>query len=327
MVAPELLQTRRGDTRERLQALTEELRRGGADEICGDRASVYATGSGGRGEMGTHSDLDIFIVFDKKAAPPLNNLEDIRLKARLIEASEKAGFEPFTDDGVYLESYDVQTDLIAKLGTRDDDYHNVLTARLLLLLESQALLGERMYRRAIDEVLSAYWRDYPQNQNEFLPVYFANDILRFWKILCLNYEAKTGDAPPGKRRLRNYKLKYSRLLTCYSALVYLMARWATDKNTVSPEAATEMVGTSPTARLEYVAQSLPETRPIVERILASYSHFLQVCDVKKADLEAQFADSAFKRTRFDEARRFGDDVYELLTSIGRGTPLLRYFVV
>lgn len=298
-------------------------------------------GSGGRGEMSAKSDLDIFIVEYKEKARPLTNLNEIRLKARLIEVSRKLEFEDFTDDGEYVKAYDVKSDLIDKLGTRQDDYENVLTARLLLLLESRPILNPDLYETAIDALVANYWRDFPKNSTSFLPVFLVNDILRFWKTLCLNYEERTwvaeGDVPEasaqedaaarGKRRLHNYKLKYSRMLTCYSAIIYLMAALERDGGTVKPEVAMTMVAESPTKRLELVADMTPSTASSIEQILASYGQFLAVCEEDKSTLRRKFAQADFKKTRFDEAREFGHAISNLLHAIGEKSELLRYIIV
>lgn len=82
---------------------------------------------------------------------------------------------------------------------------------MLLILESRALLGASFYEKAVSDVIAEYWRDYEQNSTEFLPVFLINDVLRFWKTLCLNYEDRTNEARRsdlGKRHLHNYKLKH-----------------------------------------------------------------------------------------------------------------------
>jgi hypothetical protein len=341
MNVPTILGERREFTKSRLETLKKELSKAGADKIAEGSACVYATGSGGRGEMSERSDLDIFIVQYRDKANSLSNLDEIRLKARLIEASRTLKFEDFSGDGEYVKTYDVKRDLIDKLGTRHDDYENVLTARLLLLLESQAILNEVLYKETIGALVANYWRDYPKNSASFLPVFLMNDILRFWKTLCLNYEERTGDAktdlhedPPtedlkarGKRRLHNYKLKYSRMLTCYSAIIYLMAVNKRDGGTVAPEVAMEMVTTSPTQRLERVAEIDKTTSTLVETILASYASFLKVCEEEKGQLQQKFGEADFKKARFDEAREFGRSISALLHAIGESSDLLRYLIV
>jgi hypothetical protein len=235
-------------------------------------------------------------------------------------------FPEFSDDGEYVKSYDIKRDLLDKLGSRRDDYENVFTARMLLLLESRPIVGEDVYKQTIQDLIAAYWRDYPQNSDNFQPVFLMNDILRFWKTLCLNYEERTSKAMPGKRRLLNYKLKHSRLLTCYSTIVYLLAAFRSVK-TIDDQLALDMVRKSPTQRLEYVAQRHEDTAGVVDRILDSYGNFLRECDQDKDTLTDQFGGAEFKKLRFREAREFGNDVFKLVMQLGQGSDLLRYLVV
>lgn len=330
MILPSKLVQSRKRTDTNLSNLKEGLEVAEAPEIVSDRACVYATGSLGRGEMSERSDLDLFILRNGTGQAALTNLDEIRLQAKLIEVARSLNYVDFSGDGKYLKAHDVKKDLIGKLGTSEDDYVNVFTARMLLLLESRPILGVDVYKRTLDEVVSEYWRDFPQNSNNFLPIFLVNDILRFWKTLCLNYEGKTAsqkDSDAGKRRLQNYKLKHSRLLTCYSGIIYLQAILYRDNNTVSPEAVMQMVSESPTKRLESVATIKPETEESVQTILDSYSKFLTTCDSDKSELEQRFTDSEFKMARLEEAKQFGDGVFKLLHLMGAETPLFRYLVV
>jgi hypothetical protein len=62
----------------------------------------------------------------------------------------------------------------------------------------------------------------PWRCSSVVPAFLANDILRIWRTFCVNYEARTETEPAekkAKRKLKNYKLEHSRLLTCYSALL------------------------------------------------------------------------------------------------------------
>jgi len=330
MNLPKILEQCRERTKSKFDQLLLGLTASGAPAIVEGRACVYATGSLGRGEMSQRSDLDIFILRDRNVAAPLSNLDEICLKARLVEIARQQRYDDFSQDGKYLKAHDVKEDLIGKLGTSEDDSTNVFTARMLLLLESRPILGADIYKRAIDSVISLYWRDYAQNSTSFLPVFLMNDILRFWKTLCLNYEERTGtekQSKPGKRRLHNYKLKHSRLLTCYSGIIYLQAVLLRDGGTVSPPAVMEMVSSSPTERLEYVADTTPALAPAVQKILDGYAQFLTTCDAEKSELEESFAQPDFKKSRFAEAKQFGDDVFGLLRLMAEPTEMLRYLVI
>lgn len=219
----EVLESRRSEAKSRFGKLQNSL--GAAQTIAGDKACVYATGSYGREEASAYSDLDLFIVglgsIDKRK---LSNLDEICLKAELIEATRAQGIPEFSGDGEYLKHY-TQEELIQTIGKRQDDAGNTFTARLLLLLESKPIIGEGIYSTVIGDVLAAYWRDYKDHRDEFISAFLVNDILRLWRTFCVNYEAGTETEPEhkrAKRRLKNHKLKHSRLLT---ATLAFYTRW------------------------------------------------------------------------------------------------------
>jgi hypothetical protein len=212
----EYLDRRRADARQRLADLRAKL--GGAEATAKDRGCVYVTGSFGREEAGRNSDLDLFIVGrtdeprpgESQRRPALSNLDEILVKADLIEATRDMGFPEFSGDGEYLEHYTVD-ELVKTLGHPEDDVTNTFTARLLLLLESKPLFGDDVYQEAIDQVIAAYWGDFTDHKNAFVPAFLANDILRIWRTFCVNYEARTAREPEkkkAKRKLKNYKLKH-----------------------------------------------------------------------------------------------------------------------
>jgi hypothetical protein len=96
----------------------------------------------------------------------LKNLDEICLKAELIDATRQLRVPEFSGDGEYLVHYSI-SQLIKTTGKPEDDVNNTFTARLLLLLESRPLIGEDVYADAIDEVISKYWGDYEDHKNEF----------------------------------------------------------------------------------------------------------------------------------------------------------------
>ena len=288
---------RRSQTQERLRVLQDKLR--SAEEISADKACVYATGSFGRGEASKHSDLDLFIVGKRNGKPGpdgkegslLKRLDEILLKADLIQVTRDLGIPEFSGDGRYLVHYSVH-DFTKTLGTPEDDVTNTFTARLLLLLESCPLVEQAVYEEVLDEVIAAYWRDYEDHKTGFMPAFLANDVLRLWRTFCVNYEARTERVPEqekAKGKIKNYKLKHSRLLTCYSALLYLLAVFG-KKGTVSPTDALEMIRLTPTQRLEWLRDSrdFSAARPTITNLLDQYEHFLVATNVPENDLITKF---------------------------------------
>jgi hypothetical protein len=312
----------------------------GAPEICADKACVYATGSFGRREASPHSDLDLFIVslsYDKNGADwsYLSKLNEILLKAELIRESLRLKFPEFSQDGRFLQNH-TAAKLIRSTGNQYDDAENTFTARLLLLLESRPLIGREVHARIIDDVIERYWREFPDHSDHFMPAYLANDILRYWRTLCLNYEASTSEQSPGKqspqerakRKIKNYKLKHSRMLTCYSAVLYLLFIYG-KHGTVTPPEAQAMVSLTPTARVEFVANELSGSEPAtcIGDLLGKYERFLDVTSASEEDLISVFSEKAGADKLRDEQSDFGDLAYTILYSIGHENPLYRRLVI
>jgi predicted nucleotidyltransferase len=321
----EILRRRRAETANRVEQLRRELQE--AEKLLANKACVYVTGSFGRGEAGTFSDLDLFIAGknagDDRALRPL---DEILVKAKLIEAVRNLGIQDFSGDGEYLNHYSV-TELVRTLGTPEDDITNTFTARLLLLLESRPLLESTVYQKVIHPVVDAYWRDYEGRENEFVPAFLANDILRLWRTFCVNYEARTSTEPPpkkAKRKLKNFKLKHSRLLTCYSALLYLLFVYSKRK-TVSPTDAIDMIRLTPTERLEWLHGETHLNR--IEDLIKCYEAFLEETNYAEAELINRFLDPDKSREYFKAANQLGDLVFEILENIGQKTRFHRLLVV
>ena len=325
----EILERRRKETADRIAKLRIELK--DAEALCSNAACVYMTGSFSRGEASRYSDLDLFIIgktADEKRA--LGGLEEILVKSDLVRATRKLGIPDFSGEGEYLTHYTVE-EIVDTLGKPEDDVNNTFTARLLLLLESRPLIGDEVYREVIPKVVQAYCKDYPDHSTEFVPSFLANDILRMWRTFCVNYEARTQSAPPAKkakRRLKNYKLKHSRLLTCYSALLYLLVLYLRRK-TVRPDDISGMVALTPTERIEWLAAQ-PEVgsaRVKLEELLVLYEEFLVRTDESEEELLERFMDEAKRKEYFESASRFGDLVFEVLQAFGGGNRFHRLLVV
>jgi nucleotidyltransferase-like protein len=325
----DILEARRDETETRFEQLQERLIT--AEALARDKACVYATGSFGRGEASKYSDLDLFIVsrgsLDK---PALSNLDEICLKAELIEATRTLAIPEFSGDGEYLAHYTKQ-ELIERLGEPHDDAINTFTARLLLVLESRPLLGQAIYRETINDVIARYWRDFADHRNEFIPGFLANDILRLWRTFCVNYEARTTTEPEekrAKRKVKNYKLKHSRLLTCYSALLYLLAVYQS-KGSVHPQDVVEMTQLSPTSRLQWLLtqESCREAYDTIGRLMCQYRLFLDTTNCSESELVARFFDREARKKYSESENTFGDLMFTALCRVGKGNRFHRLLMV
>jgi len=284
-----------------------------------------------------HSDLDLFIVGkssekskDGTTKKPLNNLDEILIKAELIKATKALCIPDFDGEGRYLTQFSVE-ELVESLGTPDDDATNTFTARLLLLLESAAVIGDDQHKFAIRTIIKSYWRDYADHASTFVPVFLANDILRLWRTFCVNYEARTHastERDVAKRRLKNYKLKHSRLLTCFSALLYMVA-WDRKYHSFSEDDAFGMCELSPLSRLEYLKDEAcdEKERCAAKDLITRYSTFLDEAGEGGEALTQKLMDSEERDAHFDRATQFGDAMAFALERFGEGSALFRRLLV
>lgn len=330
----EELSKRRKYTEEKIINLRSKLYEKSAD-LVKDKACVYATGSFGRGEASQYSDLDLFILGetikgkqnDTKDKRLLTRLNEISLKAVLIKIADEMEFPEFSGDGEYLTYHSV-SDLTNTLGTPQDDVTNTFTARLLLLLESKWLLEETVYNDVIHSVIEAYWKDFKGHSNEFMPAFLANDIIRLWRTFCVNYEWRTRGKGKEKGQLKNFKLKHSRLMTCYSALIWLLFVYR-ERKTVTHDDVFSMIKLTPTERLESLKdeKSLQNAQKTIDDLLNKYESFLQTTHIDEDGLLRRFSDPQKRNEYMDEASAFGNLMFEALECIGKGNLFYRHLVV
>jgi len=188
------------------------------------------------------------------------------------------------------------------------------------------------YSKLLDKIVDFYFADYHDHEKEFRPVFLLNDIIRFWKTLCLNYEHKRWmkniendikDEKEMKHRkakvhLKNLKLKYSRLLTCYSMVVRLAMQ-----PSVSKELIKELICLTPLDRVSSIEIG-KEKRIIIEEILGDYEKFLS--EVSKDNILELMEDKQYRNLQFDNARNFSGKAYQLLRECAQPT-ILRYITI
>lgn len=189
--------------------------------------TCYAVGSVGRLEAGPHSDIDIFFVIQPEDKNQSFNLMKIKAFADFIKITEQLELPTLSNDGKYLEILSIE-DMEKEFGAPSDDFNNLFTARMLLILESKWLFNKDSYEIILDRILETYFRDYKEAQGSFRPTILLNDIIRYWKTLCLNYENKRNDINDDRDKIsyqiKNLKLKYTRMLTCFGTVIAICSK-------------------------------------------------------------------------------------------------------
>lgn len=323
--------TRREYSLDRLATLGERLAPV-RPVLAGKPICVYATGSYGRLEGWTESDADLFFLYDgDEDAAPFPWTTFTQLAACLITATDEMGFPPFSDDGKYLEVLYVRA-MEDVLGSPDDDSTNAFTARMLLLLESQPVYDEDLYAELLNRIISFYYRDFVDHADTFVPGFLINDILRFWRTLTLNYEhhrlklrTLAGEELRRKKAasaLKNYKLKVSRMATCFS----MVANLSSEPTPVTSAMVFELCRMTPAERLARVRNRGGRAHEIVAELEGAYEEFLTFVQRPEGQLLEAFADDAIRRAQLDRAARYGELIYELLVAVVPAERL-RYLVV
>ena len=289
--------------------------------------AIYAAGSHGRGDASTHSDVDLFFIHDDRAMSAIvegPRVRSITIMAGIVQEMEAMMLPSPSNDGEYLSILSLSR-ILEHLGGAQDDHLNHFTARMLLILESSPTYGEAAHGSAVAGIMDAYLRDYEDHAEVFRPTFLVNDILRFWKTLCLNYENRRNQANQAnriKQKIRNFKLGHSRLLTCFATVALLSSY-----NNVSKEELIHVCGMSPIERLLELHDRQSEVGPLLVSVLDLYHWFLQKTDLPFSELERYFSDREHRVEAFLNARNFGDQIFRVVKETAERTGTFRYLVV
>jgi len=277
---------------------------------------IYTTGSYGRLEASKNSDLDLFFL-DSDALKITSNINKTLINADVIKICRSMKFPEFSKDGGYLTIHNIE-DIKKELGSPSDDYYNYFTARMLLLLESKPIYNDSLHVSCLKQVINAYYVDFHDHSQSFKPIFLTNDIIRFWKTLCLNYEhrrrRKAGEYESGEKNVthsKNLKLQFSRKLTCFSFILQL----ASFKGTISEKDILEIALLTPLERIEKLKTDNPCTEVLIEKLLNSYNWFLKRTQIPSKSMLKWISDKELRNEAFNKSGEFGDNLLELLQAV------------
>ncbi len=282
---------------------------------------IYVAGSLGRLEIGQISDLDVFLFADdpdKQAdSRTLSRLEEIQALSEIIQVNSELGLPAFSGDGEYFKIHEV-SQLLAGTGTSTDDSENLFTTRLLLLLESKHLSNEALYVSATKKVFEMYIRD-GTGREDYRPLFLLNDILRYWRTICLNYERTRHDrSKPWWKK--NLNLKFSRKLTVFSTVLAILIEHVDTFEKFLP-----ITSMTPMERLAYSLDALGDKSYAHEFLsfLNNYEEFLAA--KSHAELEDIRPDAAqhFRTT----AQHFDEFLHDVFASVKLDRTLVRYLLI
>jgi len=312
----------------RLNVLRKQISK--ISELSQNSLCIYTTGSYGRHEASENSDLDLFFL-DSDENKPTSNIDKILINAEVIKLCRAMHLPEFSKDGGYLEIHNIK-DILDNLGSPVDDYKNYFTARMLLLLESKPIYNEHLHEQCIKKIIERYFIDFHDHSRNFKAIFLANDIIRFWKTLCLNYEhgrqrrisliGEDGARHKIISHTKNLKLKFSRKLTCFSFLILM----ADSKQTISQEMLFDMCILTPIERLLKVQENNPAIADKIQNAFNTYQWFIDRTQVPSEELLSWISDSETRDEAFDKSRQFGDELFEILELVDKQKLLSKFLI-
>lgn len=186
----------RARTERKLPGMRERLGDVGVDTDT----SVVLFGSWGREELTEQSDDDWAILVDGPERPDVRP-SVAEMEARIGLEERKPGTQGVFGEIVFCDH------LVERIGLDADDNRN-LTRRILLLLESQPIANDSVHRVCWERVLDGYL---DESIKDFRPPrFFLNDVIRYWRTICVDFVGKERQGTGEKWALRNLKLRTSR---------------------------------------------------------------------------------------------------------------------
>lgn len=191
-----------------------QLMRDVAESIFKDRTDIIigVNGSVARREYTSGSDIDHFFL--STVCDNCNQINVSDDEKAFREALEKRDLKMPASGGVF-EGALYQGQLLYPIGG-DADTNKTLTRRMLFLLEGEWIFNKDGFENLREKLIAGYISD--SLENEKLALYLLNDIIRYWRTICIDFEYKTSDGKKS-RALRLAKLRMSRMLLCFAGMV------------------------------------------------------------------------------------------------------------
>jgi hypothetical protein len=266
--------------------------------------SVVLMGSWGRAELTSGSDDDYMVLVNGAWRPDHEVNPSMERVAK--ELNVKPGREGLFGEIVFCDF------LEKRIGLQEDDNNN-LSRRMLLLLESQPVLGERTHGEAWRKILKGYLGDAWKDNSP--PRLMLNDMVRYWRTICVDFAGKQRKRRGDGWGIRNAKLRTSRKMLFAGGLLPILecGRLRCDE---MPEFLARRLRMPPTDR---VAEAFLEggLADAGGRTLGAYDEFIGLIDEKsfRDALEGVTRETSESSEAFADATRLGRELQRGLLAL------------
>ncbi len=287
--------------RERTAARCDRAREALAGMPRDRDVAVVLLGSWGRGELTSGSDDDVLVVTTGPRRPGLRPA----MRELAPAFAGPSGAQGTFDDVVTVEE-------LATIGLQEDS-NRVLTRRMLVLLESAPLLGADVHRRVLARLLDAYLGG--ERRDRRPPRFLLNDVVRYWRTVAVDFEAKARAGDDGKWALRHAKLRTSRTMLFAGGLLPLLECHHVTADDAPALLLSELLQ-PPTDRIAAAFLRYDAVDAGV-RTLGAYDRFVELLDDpgRRAVLDGLTRERAREDPVFQECRRLGREIQQGLAAL------------
>jgi len=247
---------------------------------------VVVFGSLGRDEWTSGSDVDWTLLIDGRA--DLEHFHAANVVGQAIDENRKPGAAGIFGNMAFSH------EIIHRIGGHEDTNRNI-TQRVLLLLEGRPLARQDAghhgpYGRVVSTILERYLQSGSQEcrDSEWKPPRFLiNDLVRYWRTMCVDFAWKEWERDSEKWGTRNIKLRMSRklifaagLLACLEPSVQSGANYSLNQH----EGRERLFANFSQTPLRLMAQFLLDNGngeqgdPLARKLFGKYDEFLGALD-------------------------------------------------
>lgn len=268
-------------------------------------ACIALFGSWGRREVTEQSDYDWAVLVNDAQR------ENVRPEASQVEDMIGAGEGRPGSQGTFGATVFCDH-LVERIGLDSDDNNN-LTRRMLLLLESVAVVNEPALDSCWERVLAGYLDDSVKDYRP--PRFFLNDLIRYWRTICVDFVGKEREEAGQKWALRNLKLGTSRKILFAGGLLPILLCHRYRAVDIGPFLHQSLARPS----VDRVAWAFLELGAVDAgiRAIGAYDRFLGMLAVREVrdELVRLSRDEAQNSEVFEEGRRLGREVEQGLLAL------------